>query len=58
MSKTNKINVKRTTGVRNNVAWGMIVAGTGKAQIMRDRRQRRPKDARHHFRNEEQFDET
>jgi hypothetical protein len=35
----------RTTP-RNNVARGMIMAGTGRGKVLRDRRCRRPKDAR------------
>ena len=31
---------------RNNVAMGMIMAGTGKAQVFQDRRNKRAKDAR------------
>lgn len=41
-------------GSRNHVAREMILAGTGKSQVMRDRRNRRPKDAR---RKRELFDE-
>ena len=31
---------------RNNVAMGMIMAGTGKSQVFQDKRNKRPKDAR------------
>ena len=42
MSKT----IRHIPQPRNNVAYGMIMAGTGKGRIMRDRRLRRDKDAR------------
>jgi hypothetical protein len=38
---------------RNNVAWGMILAGTGKGQIMQDRRQKRSKDIKRSWKREE-----
>lgn len=37
----------------SNVARGMILAGTGRKQVFRDKRNRRPKDAR---RVREQYD--
>lgn len=32
--------------IRNNVARGMIVSGQGKKQVFKDRRNKRPKDAK------------
>ena len=39
---------------RNNVAYGMIMAGTGKGQTLRDRRERRPKDAKHSWQRDQE----
>lgn len=52
MSKRVTIHVPKSEP-RNHVAREMILSGTGKSQIMRDRRNRRPKDAR---REREHFD--
>jgi hypothetical protein len=38
---------------RSMVAYGMICARTGVAQKFRDRRDRRPKDAKHSWQREE-----
>jgi hypothetical protein len=38
---------------RNLVAMGMIVSGTGRKQVFRDRRDRRPKDARRSWENDQ-----
>ena len=45
MSKTRKDSGFKQAH-RNHVAMGMITAGTGRAQVFRDRRDRRAKDAR------------
>lgn len=50
MSKSNK----KAPKPRNNVAWGMIVSGTGKGQVLRDRRERRPKDSKHSWQRDQE----
>lgn len=52
MSKRIHIHVPKSQP-RNTVARDMILSGTGKSQVMRDRRNRRPQDAR---RKREHFD--
>jgi len=44
--KSKHSNGHATTPKRSNVAYGMICAKTGVHKVMRDRRQRRMKDAR------------
>ena len=45
MSKTNR--KEKPTSARNGILLGLILAGKGGTQVMRDRRKRREKDARH-----------
>jgi hypothetical protein len=51
MSKSFVIKVPKAKS-RNSVAREMILSGTGKSQIMQDRRTKRPKDAKHSWKRE------